>query len=821
MPAGAGDADGAGAPQGLSWSYEMDFGALIAAITGAGPPDPDAPSGDARKAGPSSSGRSAAAPAAGPSAEADAAVPADGSVPAAPASTPVPGSAEEEAEQEAILDDLAELDARAAAEGRADGGRVPLAAVAGRVAERLAPGPDLAAWLATAPPAGLDDGDLAAVAGSWRRLASWAQARELAAVAQITSRAAARDENARTAPGGCPSQITASAAAEVALELTMSQYGAQAWAHLAVQLAWRLAATGAALTAGTIDLARARLIAEATSPLGDETARAVEARVLPAAGRQTTGMLRAALRRAVIAADPAGAEERRKAAERRAQVVLYPDQDCTATLAGQRLPAVHAAAAMARIKAIARALKASGAGGPIDLLCAQVLLGLILGTLPPIPPAQNAPPDQPGNGPDDDPGGGQPDDPDSGPGDDPDSGPGDDPGASPAEDPAVVPPAGHHDDPDGERPGDGPARSTGRDRNHGTARRGAGRPGTRPDDGQACDSPADGERAGDVPPPGDQDAPRDEDNYPSDSPPGHDGYSDADHDDDGWLAPAWPALPALIPPAFTRPGSPVPDGRPTAGLLDVSLPWQVLAGISPAPGHLGRIGPITAPEARHLAQAAARDPGTEWRIIIITSDGHASAVTRIPRPRGRPPGHSAGHEPGAGTGPGSGTRAAAGTGLVGRVTLIIGEDMLAHPPPVAGHDPCARILLLALQAAARAADRARAAAAADAAAGGCAHTAATPAYRPPPRLKEYIAARDLTCRFLRCRQPAWRGDLDHTIAFDDGGRTCRCNLGGLCRTHHLLKHHPDWKLRQISPGIFAWTTPAGRTYTTTPDVHAA
>jgi hypothetical protein len=139
---------------------------------------------------------------------------------------------------------------------------------------------------------------------------------------------------------------------------------------------------------------------------------------------------------------------------------------------------------------------------------------------------------------------------------------------------------------------------------------------------------------------------------------------------------------------------------------------------------------------------------------------------------------------------------------------------------VAGHDPCARILLLALQAAARAADRARAAAAADAAAGGCAHTAATPAYRPPPRLKEYVAARDLTCRFLRCRQPAWRGDLDHTIAFDDGGRTCRCNLGGLCRTHHLLKHHPDWKLRQISPGIFAWTTPAGRTYTTTPDVHA-
>jgi hypothetical protein len=34
-----------------------------------------------------------------------------------------------------------------------------------------------------------------------------------------------------------------------------------------------------------------------------------------------------------------------------------------------------------------------------------------------------------------------------------------------------------------------------------------------------------------------------------------------------------------------------------------------------------------------------------------------------------------------------------------------------------------------------------------------------------------------------------------------------------------LKHHPDWNLRQTAPGIFTWTTPAGRTYTATPDTH--
>ena len=199
-----------------------------------------------------------------------------------------------------------------------------------------------------------------------------------------------------------------------------------------------------------------------------------------------------------------------------------------------------------------------------------------------------------------------------------------------------------------------------------------------------------------MPPPGDQDAPRDDDNYPCPGDgPARAGYSDADHDDDGWLAPDWPGLPALIPPAFTRPGTPVPDGRPVTGLLDVSLPWQVLAGISPGPGHLGRIGPITAAQARHLARAAARDPGTEWRIIVATTNGHALTVTRIPRPRGHPPEPSTGQEPsaaagpgagagtGAGTGPDAETRPGASIGLVGRVTLTIPEDILAHPPPLA------------------------------------------------------------------------------------------------------------------------------------------
>ncbi len=81
------------------------------------------------------------------------------------------------------------LDGLLAAEVR----EIPLTVAAGRVAECLPAGPGLAGWLAAADPAGLEDGALAGVAASWRRLASWAQAGELAAVAQIASRSAARD----------------------------------------------------------------------------------------------------------------------------------------------------------------------------------------------------------------------------------------------------------------------------------------------------------------------------------------------------------------------------------------------------------------------------------------------------------------------------------------------------------------------------------------------------------------------------------------------------------------------------------------------------
>jgi hypothetical protein len=132
------------------------------------------------------------------------------------------------------------------------------------------------------------------------------------------------------------------------------------------------------------------------------------------------------------------------------------------------------------------------------------------------------------------------------------------------------------------------------------------------------------------------------------------------------------------------------------------------------------------------------------------------------------------------------------------------------------------IHLAVLRAARRAAKRAAGQQLADAAApGGCAHTAATPRYRPPGRMREFIEARDQTCRHPTCLQPAWRTDLDHTIPHGQGGLTCTCNFGGLCRTHHQVKQEAGWDVAQPRPGRFQITTPAGRTYEVHPDPYPA
>jgi hypothetical protein len=824
------------------------------------------------------------------------------------------------------------------------------------VAEYLPGSAGLAAWLDQRDPAEASDYDLPAVAAGWRRVAAWAQAREFAAIAQIAARSAARNDKAGLREDGRPAAVTPDAAAQVGLALALAPGTAEWWTGQAVTLTWRLPATGAALAAGQIDAYRARLITEATSLLDEDTARAVENDVLPGAGELTYAQLRARLRRAVIIADPQGAEDRRKAAERRARVSLYPDDDGTATLTGTSLPAPHAAAAMARITALARALKASGAGGGTDLLRAHIYLGLLLGTLPPIPPpADTGQPHEPSPdddlSPDDPPGHGQPDDPPGGhgPGGQSASSPGGPqrggrPGRSPRDGQHPVPPrasrrprpgqtpngppprrdqspgspAPHHDEPSGEAasdlpPGTAPASSpcggdrarspdpgppypdpprpgplsgfpdlgpsASRPRPPGTDPPSAKPPGSRtsgprppgpeppaaatpgtspasatsPGGAAPCSAlPGTGAPAGgmpgddgsvhdpwpEVPPLTDADAPSPDDSHtgPPTEPPDDDqlryGEDPLDLPDTGPLT-AWPPIPGTTgtrplaatgirgssaPGATTETGTASSQGGPAAGMLDLTLPWATFAESSSAPGILGRIGPVTAAQARALAAAASTAPGTRWRVILTDHHGHAittATVTRRLTLATRAPAGSPGTTGGpmlSLTGPHA--------SITSRVSVTLPATALDHisAAELAGTSTRAAVLRAAAKAAARVRRQATADQRTEA---GCAHTTASPSYRPPLTIRDLIEARDQTCRFPGCRQPAWRGDLDHTMAFHQGGLTCPCNLGPLCRRHHQLKQQQGWTLVQTRPGTFHWHTPAGRIHITTAPRHAA
>ena len=176
-----------------------------------------------------------------------------------------------------------------------------------------------------------DDGVVAAVAAA-SRLAAWAAGVELAATAELTRRA--EGWRGVAAAGGVPEALSARdlAAAEVAAACHVSHQGGVFRVDLAADLV-RLPGARLALAGGRIDRAKVLAIADAVAVLDDEAAAAVEARVLHRAPGQTMPALRAALRRAVIAADPAAAEKRRLAQVAARRVLRYPGEDGTATLA--------------------------------------------------------------------------------------------------------------------------------------------------------------------------------------------------------------------------------------------------------------------------------------------------------------------------------------------------------------------------------------------------------------------------------------------------------------------------------------------------------
>ncbi len=263
---------------------------------------------------------------------------------------------------------------------------------AGGPLDVMRPGPDLAWHAGQARQGGLgtlSDDELIGVLGAARRLGSWQAELELAAAAELDAR--------RAGPDGREGEHVAE---EIAAALTLTGRSAGSLLELSRRLG-RLPQTTALLAAGIIDRPRAGVIADQLSMLPDAGAAAVEDRIAPRAGALTTGQLRAACQRAVLAHDPQAAIRRREKAEQDARVECWAEAAGTGAIAGRDLNLAAVIAADKHLDAAARWLRERGAPGTHDQLRARALLARLTGQpLPSLLPQPAAGPAGPGRSPD-------------------------------------------------------------------------------------------------------------------------------------------------------------------------------------------------------------------------------------------------------------------------------------------------------------------------------------------------------------------------------------------------------------------------------------
>jgi hypothetical protein len=212
--------------------------------------------------------------------------------------------------------------------------------------------------------------------------------------------------------------------------------------------------------------------------------------------------------------------------------------------------------------------------------------------------------------------------------------------------------------------------------------------------------------------------------------------------------------------------------------VHLTLPLATWLGTSDTSGQVAGFGPVDATDARDLARALANHPDTQWCLTLTGLDGRPAAhgCARAGPPPGRRRAR-AGPRGNTRDGPGPESPGAKDRTWTFAMTVLDGGD--------------------------------------------CDHAWETPAYQPTGRLRHLVRIRHATCTFPGCRRPARQCDEDHTLAYDQGGRTCLCNMAPLCRHHHQVKQAHGWALEQTSPGVLTWTAPAGRRYTTTPTEYPA
>jgi Domain of unknown function (DUF222) len=682
----------------------------------------------------------------------------------------------------------------------------------GGVWDTSPPGPELAAALAQAAGADLrcgsaTGGELIGLLRGMAALQSWAGAGMLGAI-----RALIRDDDlaflGRPRHGDLPDVWDDSLVHQIALALAVSVPSADKTTLAAWELGARLPGVELLLKDGTLDLPRARLVAEVFQDLSDENCAKAEELLVPelkAPPRKTYTQIEKLATAIAVGVDPGLAQRRRKDAERRrSRVLMFREQSGTAALSGRDLPADQTLAAYANLDARARQYKDCGAfpGERIDRLRATAFLDLLngisadqriaYGHLSPDDPGPGVGPDD--NGPDDASSGSGPDD----------NGPDDAPGNGGAD----------HSGPGSDGGGPGAGRS--------------GAPGPCPGAGGepglgGSDCPC-SECDGSCAPPDDGDLPDDE---PHNGGPHDDGPAAGD--------PGGGASPG---PGASSGGA----GGEKPALTDLVLPLATLLGQAERPGEGHGLGTLDPELCRTLAATAARSPHTTICLTVTDRDGIAIGHGCLkPDRHARPPdglaplparinltitatclaelraqrdtGPPAQRRTGWALAPPDTprTKSATATPRARNVARARGTTIARRPQRPPGDPDWCGPWTLTLPT-----GRQHTTNLEPVPTYGCDHRHESNAYQPNATLRHLVQIRDHTCTFPTCNRHARDSDFEHATPHDQGGRTCACNAGARSRRCHRVKQSPGWNLTQPKPGWHQWTTPRGRTYTQGP-----
>jgi len=239
--------------------------------------------------------------------------------------------------------------------------------------------------------------------------------------------------------------------------------------------------------------------------------------------------------------------------------------------------------------------------------------------------------------------------------------------------------------------------------------------------------------------------------------------------------------------AGSQPGTPCPAPCGFASRVTLTAPLATVTRLAGRPGELSGLGPVDPWLTRDLATAAAASPRTTWCLTVTDSQGHAVGHG-CARPEAKS--HRKRADPGPPGETGFSITAASRDGPPG------GYGTWRLRTPGSGPDLIITVESLTTDP--------------------CDHRHQASGHDPGVKLRHLAQARHATCTSPICRRPAAQADFEHNIPYEAGGRTCLCNTGPKCRHDHRLKQHPRWTVDQLPDGTFAWTTPAGRTYTTEP-----